>query len=172
MDCGALAAGGDQVRPAQDGELLGGGRRLDADLREHLGDRVLADAQQFQDPDADRMAECLEELGLQLVQRWAQWGALRPRGRGRLVRARSGHPDPPTVSSSRRPVLMPPPFRTHLDLHKCRFLQVVNTRGPVVGAPHSGRVMSGHAGWGGVKRIGGGGRWDRRRVLPGITRAG
>jgi hypothetical protein len=44
---------------------------LDADLGQHLRDAVFAFAEQLQHPDPRRMAECLEELGFQLVQRSA-----------------------------------------------------------------------------------------------------
>ena len=50
-------------------ELLRQVRRLDAHLREHLGHHVLPLAEQLQHPDPGRVAQRLEELRLQLVQR-------------------------------------------------------------------------------------------------------
>ena len=46
-DAGAFLAGGDQVRAAQHGELLGQVGGLDAHFREHLGHRVLSLAEQL-----------------------------------------------------------------------------------------------------------------------------
>ncbi|MFI6909920.1 hypothetical protein ACIBKY_52270 [Nonomuraea sp. NPDC050394] len=44
-------------------------RRLKADLGQQSGDRMFAPVEQLQDPDAGRVAERLEELRLELVER-------------------------------------------------------------------------------------------------------
>jgi hypothetical protein len=56
---------------------------LDPDLREQLGDGVFTLAEQFQDPDTDRVAEGFEEVGLELVQRSAHYARLPGSGAGR-----------------------------------------------------------------------------------------
>ena len=83
---------------AQHGELLGQVRGLDAHLREHLGHRVLALAEQLQHPDPGRVAQRLEELRLQLVQRRTHPAAsLTRRPPARLRRA------PPPAPARGRP---------------------------------------------------------------------
>lgn len=49
----ALASGDDQVRPARHAQLLGETGRFDAGVAKHLGNPVLAFAQQLQDADTD-----------------------------------------------------------------------------------------------------------------------
>ncbi|MGY3340544.1 hypothetical protein ACVW0K_006643 [Streptomyces filamentosus] len=81
VDGRALAAGGDQIGPAEHGELLREVRGRGGDLGEQFGDGVLTQAQQLQDADAHGVAERLEELRLQLVERRRPGrghGAVRP----------------------------------------------------------------------------------------------
>jgi hypothetical protein len=71
MHSRALLAGDHQPRPAQHRQLLRQVRRLDPDLRQHLGHRVLALAEQLKYADPSRVRQRLEELGFQLVERLA-----------------------------------------------------------------------------------------------------
>jgi hypothetical protein len=61
----ALFAGGHDVLRAQDGQLLGHGGLVEIELGLELLDAPSVRAQDFQDPDADRVRERLEELGLE-----------------------------------------------------------------------------------------------------------
>lgn len=54
---------------SQDGELLGQVGLFEPDEGQHVGDGSLAVVEQFQDPDPGGVAECLEKIGLHLVDR-------------------------------------------------------------------------------------------------------
>ena len=68
FDAEASVLPGDEARAAQHGQLLGEVGGFDADLGQHLGDGVLALAEQFEHADARGVAEGFEELRLDLVQ--------------------------------------------------------------------------------------------------------
>src|SRR5450631_292119 len=79
-----LLAGHHHAGPAQDGELLGQVRGLEPELGHQLANRVLTLGQQLQDSNSCRVSQRLEELGLQLVDRFRhlvlplQFGRLSP----------------------------------------------------------------------------------------------
>src|SRR2546426_2792225 len=64
----ALPARADDVLGAEDRELLRHRRLVEVEDRLQLPHATLADAQELEDPDADRMREGLEELGLEGLQ--------------------------------------------------------------------------------------------------------
>jgi hypothetical protein len=60
----------DHRRTTKDCQLLGKVARLDRDRLEQFVHRVVAFAEQFEDPDPSGVAEGLEELCLRLIQRY------------------------------------------------------------------------------------------------------
>jgi hypothetical protein len=67
---GAIAAAAiHDAAGAQDTKLLGRGRRLYIELAKEVTDADLAATQELDDVDAQRVAESLEELGFETVQR-------------------------------------------------------------------------------------------------------
>ena len=82
---GAFLTGGDQVGAAQHRQLLRQVRRLDTHLGEHLGHHVLPLAEQLEHPYPGRVAQRLEELRLQLVQRRTHPSSLLSGGSWKLV---------------------------------------------------------------------------------------
>src|SRR5450631_122634 len=71
-----LLAGYHHAGPSQDGELLGKVRGLEPELGHQLANRVLILGQKLQDPNSCRVPQRLEELGLQLVDRFRHRPAL------------------------------------------------------------------------------------------------
>jgi hypothetical protein len=65
----------DDVPAAENGELLGDRRRRDADRVLHLPDAQRPTSEQLEDPNAHRMGQALEELGLELAE---ALGVVRP----------------------------------------------------------------------------------------------
>ena len=64
-DGGALLAGAHHALGPQHGELLGNRRLVEAERVLHLVDAALTAAEDLEDPDAGRVRERLEEVGLE-----------------------------------------------------------------------------------------------------------
>ena len=99
MDVARAAVGLDEAMAAQDGQVLGQVRRLEAGLRLELGDGVLlAVGEQLEKSDPERVRQAFEQSRLDLVEgalaageRLTQCGMMKPSYRvARAFRPRTG----------------------------------------------------------------------------------